>query len=286
MLNGRTQGNDNWTSISHRGRSVIDYICTTHENLGDFTSFNVFSMSDVIRLYSMAAPEHVPDHSIIQCSLQLPSNTDMPPLDTRSIPINLSASKRFKIQLPPDDFMQNEELQSRILDAINHIENDIDSRLKINNIYNEWSKVVAEEMERVFEPVTIKSNSDKRHKSFKKPYWNNELQTQWDITAAAEKFWLKCKDTYQKKVRKETYCIERRHFDQLNRKYKRAYQQQEKLHLLDLQHQINSRDFWQHIGKIGMATDRKRPVPWEHIDSAGSVTKGQDPVLTKWAETY
>ena len=59
MLNGRCDAeNDNYTSISTRGKAVVDYICAPHENLDKCESFKVIPTSSLFGERSRA-----PDHS-------------------------------------------------------------------------------------------------------------------------------------------------------------------------------------------------------------------------------
>ena len=49
VLNGRVCPlNDSYTCISHKGRSVVDYIATAHENLKNIISFNVLPITELV----------------------------------------------------------------------------------------------------------------------------------------------------------------------------------------------------------------------------------------------
>jgi hypothetical protein len=47
MLNGRT-GSHDFTNISSKGKSVVDYVLTPHEQICDFVDFHVHTMSNVV----------------------------------------------------------------------------------------------------------------------------------------------------------------------------------------------------------------------------------------------
>lgn len=65
-----------------------------------------------------------------------------------------------------------------------------------------------------------------------KPYWNEDLQREWDSKVDKERKWLNCKGgTNQKRRLRALYCEQRRHFERLNRRSKRQFQllEQQKL---------------------------------------------------------
>lgn len=73
VLNGRCSSNqcrdNNWTSISRRGRAVVDYICVPHDQFTQCISFKVLSMQTVVdncRLHGLLGDRsRLPDHSAI-----------------------------------------------------------------------------------------------------------------------------------------------------------------------------------------------------------------------------
>ena len=53
--------------------------------------------------------------------------------------------------------------------------------------------VLTAEMTRKLKSYSMASQKrPKGHKSRYKSYWNEELQTQWDLVCTAERAWLKC----------------------------------------------------------------------------------------------
>jgi hypothetical protein len=63
MLNGRTGGHD-FTNISSKGKSVVDYVLTPHEHICDVVDFRVHVMSDVVTRLDLLGYESVPDDSL------------------------------------------------------------------------------------------------------------------------------------------------------------------------------------------------------------------------------
>ncbi|CAH1778696.1 unnamed protein product, partial [Owenia fusiformis] len=186
----------------------------------------------------------------------------------------------------PLDFMASEEVLSKVNDTIQRLMLINENDKRINSLYSEFAIILDHEMSKTFEQIKTKPKGN-NHKFFKKPYWNEELQKQWNMKKESESLWLNCKESAKKRNLKELYCIERRHFDKLHRKYKRNYQQKEQLNLLELSNKANSQDFWKYIGKLGIAQERKQELPWEVTDPEGNNSiRGHQNVLNAWAKTY
>ena len=72
VLNGRlTPEYDNFTSVSTRGRAVVDYIMVPHECYARCQSMHVDLMSSLIARFNLVdlitATSRPPDHSILTC---------------------------------------------------------------------------------------------------------------------------------------------------------------------------------------------------------------------------
>ena len=85
MLNGRVnRENNNYTSISTKGKAVVDYMLTFHDCLDKCKLFNVITMSDIIEelnIQSIISERcKPPDHSIltvaVDCLHEFLSNTE------------------------------------------------------------------------------------------------------------------------------------------------------------------------------------------------------------------
>ena len=74
------------------------------------------------------------------------------------------------------------------------------------------------------------------------------------IKCVKKKKWLKCKNNNTRNVFKANYYAGRSIFDKMNRQGRRQCQrtEQEKL-----QNGTTSRDFWNEIGKLSLANERK-----------------------------
>lgn len=64
MVNGRVGQND-FTHVSHRGKSVVDYVCIPYEQLPSVSDFHVHLMSDLMNALNCQGVTKVPDHSVL-----------------------------------------------------------------------------------------------------------------------------------------------------------------------------------------------------------------------------
>ena len=90
----------------------------------------------------------------------------------------------------------------------------------------------------------------------------------------------------KKKLRVTFFSRPEKSFDRVKRKSKRSYQllQQERLH--NMASDVNSREFWKHIGKLGMSNGRKRQFRFETAPEDGSDETNLEKVLDRWKSDY
>lgn len=75
VLNGRiTPETDSFTSISRKGKSIVDYICVPHDVLDKCCYFKVFTMQSIIddhALHGLLGERSTPpDHSVLMTEFQ------------------------------------------------------------------------------------------------------------------------------------------------------------------------------------------------------------------------
>ena len=107
---------DGYTSISHRGKAVVDYFLTPHNNIADVEYFEVITVNDIVcklGLVGLGGPR-VSDHSILQCKLKLDrhleefaltqDNTSMDTGDNTKSATPTNASPSHKYSKPPKGY--------------------------------------------------------------------------------------------------------------------------------------------------------------------------------------
>ena len=79
VLNGRFRDtDDNFASVSTKGKSVVDYMCVPYDNFSQFESFQVISPSSLVAKYNLhnstGERSKLPDHYIRKCKFRYRSN--------------------------------------------------------------------------------------------------------------------------------------------------------------------------------------------------------------------
>ena len=171
MLNGRVGNNDNFTCVSKKGRSVVDYVLIPHGNLPSVSDFKVNMISDLINIFSDDVPEKRPDHSLLEWKLSA-VDTNAP---DSAVDDNESKPKHFNMAKLKADFLSDESCANRINETIIRIENELTSNKCINESYNNFVDFLINEMDIAGLTAGYQSQRSKSAKSLYKPYWNDLL---------------------------------------------------------------------------------------------------------------
>ncbi|CAC5404135.1 unnamed protein product [Mytilus coruscus] len=264
MLNGRADGNNDFTCVSKRGRSVVDYVVTPHEQLNICTSCDVYLMSDLIVDTGLNFEKSIADHGPIVCTVNVKKDIAC---DTSKIGQAPNTDRpRYNLKRFPLNFLDN---NTHIQHTIDKIENELVTNKDINSAYTEFVTLIEKEMKDTVPVLKTPTgpSSNKRKKSLRKPYWSEELTSLWNKVCIKEKQWLKCKNcTNLRRKLKQEFCNIRNQFDKLNRNTKRNFQQKEQDNLTKLFQSHNTQDFWKYIDD-GFSSD-------------------VDAVLDKWKTDY
>ncbi|CAC5405576.1 unnamed protein product [Mytilus coruscus] len=135
VLNGRfDQDKDNFTFISGRGKSVVDYICVPQDYLDQCISFETIttrSIAEKANLFNfLGERSKLPDHSVLVTEFKSIKSTF-----TDNIPGSPTQStKRFKLKLMPNDMFSSDMCKLALQNVISHIEQTRETQENIDNI--------------------------------------------------------------------------------------------------------------------------------------------------------
>ncbi len=113
MLNGRDGicTKDDFTSVSPKRESVVDYCVVPHEAPNMCSDFQVHLAMDLFKQiedYGYIEPKHnIPDHSLLTWCIMCP-DIDVNDKGTNTIQERISFTK-WKLDNIPEDFLQSEE---------------------------------------------------------------------------------------------------------------------------------------------------------------------------------
>ncbi|VDI17339.1 Hypothetical predicted protein [Mytilus galloprovincialis] len=290
ILNGRNFVNNDYTFVSTKGCSVVDYCIVPYDNLNLFKDFCVIRANDLVTSTGFDVNgvdlKLIPDHSLIKWSIDLNAfMSNVQPTNDKDETFSTKFEK-FDFNKIPANFMNTNNVYQNICSLIESLKTVEHQQNCVNGIYDDYCKTVESEMSDKIPSKTIFVGGKQSNKKYRnrKPWWNESLSKLWYEMCNAEKAWNKCKNMHQNQL-KAIYVQKRKHFDSEVQKSKRKY-------WYDMQEQLlsesskNQHMFWKKIGKIGIAESRKHVIPMEVIDDDGNVSSELTDVLDKWKSEY
>ena len=284
--NGRISPDfDNYTYISTNGKSVVDYMLTSHDCLKHFKQCKVHPTRSLCQKMNLKTNK-LPDHSVIQCIMtirqdisQIQTNTqiqhqivDQPP-ERKNVP-------KFKC-VKCDTFMNDEASENTITSLINNLEASQATQEEIDqcysNICNAYYTEIAQKL-----PTVTNSNTNKRQIRTPKPWWrlNPNLDILWKTVVQSEKKFLKCKGPPpERHLLRMTYLDNQQTFDRTYNKAKRQYHREQQNKLLTVESE-NPKQFWNMIKRLGPRQNTE--IPLEIIDNNGQIVCDIPAVLDHW----
>ncbi len=133
VLNGRFDPKlDNFTYIG-RGKSVVDYIFCSHDQLEYCSNFQVLTSKDIANTYGLqqliGEKSKLPDHSLLKVDIKIVCNIEK----SESIPTNISTPAiSYNVSNIPNTFMNTEEARLELLELINQLELNRETQQNVN----------------------------------------------------------------------------------------------------------------------------------------------------------
>ncbi|XP_060556851.1 uncharacterized protein LOC132717406 [Ruditapes philippinarum] len=287
VLNNRFS-HDNYTSISVKGRAVVDYMCVPQDIFVHCKSFTVLTINEIVEKNNLhgliGERSRLPDHSALLGEFDL-GITDNSSFDcgTHANIDHTSKQPRFKLKQIPNDFMESDMVKSAIFNLIDRIERCRETQGEIDAIYDNLCKLITREMHDKIPQINASSRTQRRRKHLK-PYWNDELQSLWYNMNTKERAFLKCdqNNRYRQTLHNE-YIGARNDFDKLLRQCERAYRYAKAIEIEEMS-TSNPNDFWQKIKSLGPRKDSSIPI--EIIDENGTPIRNEHEVWNRWKSDF
>jgi hypothetical protein len=202
VINGRGNPNDdNFTYISPRGRSVVDYIMIPHNIYERCSNFQVRTPTDIIdslNLTNLLGTRcRAPDHSLLEmeldvgCDIQTDQSEESAPSSTR----------RFDRRRITENTWSNDA--ARLTTLIDRIELTRQNQAGLDRVYNEFAAMIQDKMKQLDPNFDCTRQVRKRFKS-RKPFWNEELKVLWQTMKAKEKEFLRVRSPRARSEKKNT----------------------------------------------------------------------------------
>lgn len=297
MINGRiTPQFDNFTSISIKGRSVVDYFIVPIDCLQLCEYFKVHPIKHVLSSISCQSEKHS-DHSVIELKIRVIQKiniganvTDSNVITKNSdiIPINVSNDfplfyRRYKLEKVLLKVPTQGHIDSMNMLLYNYEHCNIDTCMSIDEFYDKFISIY-----HIFLSDCIKCNDvryvkHKRHSP--KPFWNDELDKLWKTAEITQSQYLMSLNSQNRANLRINFITAQQKYDTRFRYYKRKFEINKQTNIEHFKIK-NPREFWNAIKSIGPQRRVVQSIPWKAIDSNGDITTNKVNVLDIWRANY
>ena len=204
------------------------------------------------------------------------NNFNLPPKQHKKVKKNLS-----KID---QSFFMSEETFQLILLTINRLENIVNTKAEIDQLWSEIKNVIISEMNSL--PELPMSNSKKQNRKFKKSnkFWNEELEILWLETCSTEKNYLNFKvrsnsDFPVKNNFRILFKTAQKHFDKKFRHFKRQYKKNEHSDL-ETSAKFRPAAMWEKLNKLNNPPTARAAL--EIIREDETISRDLKEILERW----
>lgn len=292
IVNGRLNPlEDKFTFVNKNGKSVVDYVIVRQDDFKNCTSFSVEPCEqaiDRVGCHSLIGDKsRVPDHSMlifkfrartkdyVDQNRQENSHTNDASTDYRP-------NKKYLMNRIPSNFMESDMVRAAINELIYKIESARETQEAVNVLYDDFCKVVIEEMNASI-PSKLVSPSTKKKFKYYKPYWDEELANKWSIMAEKKLKWEKQKGICRNRREMHLeFTTARDIFDKLLSKKEREYRQKAAIQLEEISNEPSK--FWSHIKKLG--PKKSKSIPMEVYLDNDEVSLDRETVLKTWQQEF
>jgi hypothetical protein len=285
IVNGRN-GKNGFTSLSIKGKAVVDYCITSYENLHMISDFAITNAKDVYEEAGCIGEYDpltccIPDHSLLSWKI----SGYGPKLFTISTEPQWQHKLTIYDRNVQADF--GEINNSRLVDLAAKLEERVLTETRVDFIYEQFVNIINDEIEKkgMKREVYKDEFSGSRKKRRNKPWWSDEHDRLWKEVRKCENEWNNARNGdkafYKSRLREAQKC-----FDRVIQRSKRAFwkSQQKELENIAL---YDKSQFWKSIGKVGIANDRQKCLPCEVIDpNDNKVITKKDKVLNVWQNVF
>ncbi|CAG2228238.1 unnamed protein product [Mytilus edulis] len=214
ILNGRNFVNNDYTCVSTKGCSVVDYCIVPYDYLHLFSNFAVIRANDLVTLagYDLSGVDLklISDHSLIKWNFDLSSFISVELLKKEEL--ELSSFNKYDCKNIPTDFMNTDYIYLEINSFIEKFDMIKQEQSCVNDIFSSFCKTVEGEMNDKLTCKTVciggSSLTNKKHR-IKKPWWNDDLNKLWVDMCKAEKTWNKFNNSSRASELKSVYVQKR-----------------------------------------------------------------------------
>ncbi len=265
-LNGRlSPENNNFTCISPKDLSIVDYIIVPHDVFHKYNTLNVYTMTEAADTCNLAPLIgnrcKLPDHSLLHVNFtldQLSSNHDNTDYQA-NLHENLDddnsneyKSHRYYFNNVPEFFMSSDSWKNGMIQLIcvDILINSIQRLEEFDNAYTKFCNFLTAKMDHYLKYFDFSARVRKKYKNYK-PYWSEDYDIEWLNMSKSEKNYTKYKGSRQmKSALRQNYINCRNIFDKTLHKAER-YFNNKTIEEIETSCTTNPKDFWNFIANLG-----------------------------------
>ena len=215
---------DDYTCVSTKGKSIVDYIITQNVNFYKFRSFKILQVNDLVQKYDLckylSSSSKVSDHAVLYTEIITTSNEiNCGPVKNIN---NLCLKHRtYDFDNIPSNFC----LSNLCLQQINYMFEKLGYNcMDINEAYSIFCDVIKNEMDSkipFIDKNVNKSDMSEAVNRKRKSFWDKELTKIWNNMKLKEKEFIRFSGNHIDKSKcRQNYLLARSEFDKMLRKKK------------------------------------------------------------------
>ncbi len=303
ILNGRVTSNlDNFTCVSSKGKSVVDYLCVPHNCVEFCKEFRVDTVSDLLATFDLfkllSSNCKPPDHSVLTAKLSFTQTLEVDESNLFASgycnygesaqglpdqnPNEKRERRRYNFANIDNSFMNNNAWRLAMSELITRLERVQVNKDILDEIYSGLCRSVFNEMDSYLEYRNVRRGTGKKLRT-SKPYWNDELTKLWRDVHLKQTAFLRFKGTRSEKNKCfSEYKVAQRTFDKRKRQTERQYY---KSTLLKIETVCtdNPKEFWKCIKKLG--PKRRADIPMK-VRVGNNVESDPQVVIDTWQKEF
>ena len=278
---------DNFTCISHKGRSVVDYMFVPYENIDNIEQFAVLPITELSSKFDIHTDRGKPDHSILcaELTVSFVNHISVGENDHKSQQSHVLNERMYlkhnKKEMPPN-FMASDDILRQINATVDAIEQRVANQENIDSIYGNVCNMYYAEMDEKLKFFDIRKT--KRSRRSLKSWWNSHLSELFEDYRQAEKNYLKCTYRAERARLLTEFKLKRDRFDKEYRKVKRLYDNELKIGIAESETR-NPKDVWNKLKSLGRNSS-KTCLPSEVRLENGEISSDKQSVLNKWRQDF
>ena len=282
ILNGRYDPHyDDYTFLSTRGKSVVDYIITCHENINNCKQFSVIQMTDILDKhdlqYMLTDKCKTSDHAIISVSFSVTSFVESNKTAPSKVDFN-KESYKYNLKCISPEFLATTQFKSELKYLCSVLSQNNSS---LDVIYNEFNNLIMHEMK-----TYLKHYKHQTHKrDTTKPYFGKDLSELWEILKLNERKFRKSKKNANLKNKlRQNYVIARNNFDRTLLNKERNYNNL-LVKSIEMFCKNNPKRFWNLINNLGPKRKNKLSRNLA-VSIEGNLYFDRFSIESKWFEDF